>query len=145
MVWHNCKWSQEINMLAVPVNSHMIPIFFKAYFLCRSFFLVLIEFVTILLMFYVLVFWSQDVCDLSYRTRSWTYLSLEEGQPAMEDEILTTGSPGSPSHMIMTHFPSLALRFLIDEMRDVPYPTLANSWHNAAIIPTPLAHTDITD
>ena len=46
--------------------------------------------------------------------------------------------------MIINHFPSLVLRFLIDEMRDVPYLTLANSWHSPAIS-TPLAHTDITN
>ena len=72
-----------------------------------------------------------------------TQSGTEPALPVLEDEILTTGSPGSPSYMIINHFPSLVLRFLIDEMRDGPYPTLANSWHSPAIS-TPLAHTNIT-
>jgi len=73
-----------------------------------------------------------------------TQSGTEPELPVLEDEILTTGSPGSPSHIIINHFPSLVLRLLIDEMRDVPYPTSANSWHSLAIS-TPLAHTDITN
>ena len=72
-----------------------------------------------------------------------TQSGTEPALPVLEDEILTTGSPGSPSYMIINHFPSLVLRFLIDEMRDGPYPTLANSWHSPTIS-TPLAHTNIT-
>ena len=35
-------------------------------------FKVFIEFVTILLLFYVLVFWLQGMCDLNSLTRDWT-------------------------------------------------------------------------
>ena len=63
-----------------------------------------------------------------------TQSGIEPALPVLEDEILTTGSPGSPSYMIINHFRSLVLRFLIDEMRDGPYPTLANSWHSPTFL-----------
>lgn len=48
------------------------------------------------------------------------------------------------SHVILNYFPSLALWSLICEMRDGPYPALANAWHSVAH-PTPLPHADITN
>ena len=49
---------------------------------------VFIEFVTILLRYYVLVFWPRGMCDLSPR------LGIEPAPPALEGEVLTTGPPG---------------------------------------------------
>ena len=50
----------------------MINLKFKI-FLMWTVFKVLIEFVTILLLFYVLVFWPQGMQDLSSLTRDGTY------------------------------------------------------------------------
>ena len=64
------------------------------FFLCRPFFKVFIEFVTILLMFFffnVLVFCLQGMCDLSSPTRN------EPTSPSLEDKVLTTGPPGKSS------------------------------------------------
>ena len=52
------------------------------------FFKVFIEFVTILLLFYVLVFWPRGIWDLSSRP------GIEPTPPALEGEVLTTGLPG---------------------------------------------------
>ena len=49
---------------------------------------VFIEFVTILLLFYVLYFWLRGVWDLSSLTRDPTCT------PALEGKVLTTGPPG---------------------------------------------------
>ena len=46
------------------------------------------EFVTILFLFYVLVFWAQGTCDPSSRS------GLEPTLPSLEGEVLTTGLPG---------------------------------------------------
>ena len=55
-----------------------------------SHFKVFIESVTILLLFYVLVFWPQDMWDLGSLTRDQTCT------PALEGEVLTPGPQGSP-------------------------------------------------
>ena len=47
-----------------------------------------IGFVTILLLFYVLVFWPEGIWDLSFLTR------IKPSSPALEGEVLTTGWPG---------------------------------------------------
>ena len=47
--------------------------FLKDYFLTRTIFKIFIEFVTILLLFYVLVFWHWGMCDLSPKTRDQTH------------------------------------------------------------------------
>ena len=52
------------------------------------FFLIFIEFVTILLLFYVLAFWPQGMWGLSSLTRDQTT------PPVLEGEVLTTGLPG---------------------------------------------------
>ena len=49
-----------------------------------------IEFVTVLLLFYVLVFWPQGTWDLS----STTKIIIQSAHPALEGEVLTTGPPG---------------------------------------------------
>ena len=48
----------------------------------------LIDFVTIVLLFYVLIFWLQGIWDLSSPARDQT------PSPALEEEFLTTGPPG---------------------------------------------------
>ena len=58
-------------------------LFFKGFFWCGPFFKVFIEFVIILLLFYVLSFWPWGMWDLSSLTRSKPTL------PALEGEILT--------------------------------------------------------
>ena len=61
------------------------------------FFLVFFEFVTILLLFYVLGgFWPQDMQDLSFLTRDWTTA------PGLVDEVLTTGL--SESSLVLLFF-----------------------------------------
>ena len=65
-------------------------IFFRDFFGVLGFFLMctifkgFIEFVTILLLFYVLVFWPPDMQDLSFPVRN----------SALEGEVLTTEPPG---------------------------------------------------
>ena len=59
------------------------------FFFYGPFFKVSIKFVTILLLFYVLVFWPQGMWNPSSLTRDWT-----PGLPALEGKILTTGPPG---------------------------------------------------
>ena len=59
--------------------------FFLRFFLCVPYFKVFIEFVTILLLFYVLVFWPRGMWD------SWP--GMEPMPPALEGEVLTTGLP----------------------------------------------------
>ena len=51
---------------------------------------VFIEFVTVLLLFYVLVFWLRGMWDLSSLTRDWAAPSTLEGQ------VLAPGPPGKP-------------------------------------------------
>ena len=55
------------------VRLYLFYFIFLRFFWCWPFFLkVFIEFVTILLMFYVLVFWPWGKWDLSSPTRDWT-------------------------------------------------------------------------
>ena len=53
----------------------------------QTIFKVFIKFVTILLLFYVLVFWPQGMWNLNSPTRDQTHT------PVLEGEILTTGPP----------------------------------------------------
>ena len=63
------KWLVRIKFMA----------FFKKTFLnVNHFFTVFIEFVTILCLFYVVVFWSQGMWDLSYLTRNQTHIPCTE-------------------------------------------------------------------
>ena len=50
---------------------HFLPFCFLEFFDVDHF-KVLIEFVTILLLFYVSVFWPQSMCEFSSLTRDWT-------------------------------------------------------------------------
>ena len=66
-----------------PFSACMFVIFFM-----WTIFKVFIEFVTILLLSYVLVFWPQFMWDLSFLTRNWTHISC------MKAKVLTTGPQG---------------------------------------------------
>ena len=59
------------------------------YFWCEPFLKSFIEFVTILLLFYVLVFWLRVACGI---LAPWP--GIEPVPPALEGEVLTTGPPG---------------------------------------------------
>ena len=56
-------------------------------FLMQTIFKVFLEFVTILLLFYVLEFWSWGMRDLAPQ------LGIEPTPPALEGEVVTTGLP----------------------------------------------------
>ena len=56
----------------------MLRFFFKIFFLMWTIFKVFIEFVTILLLFYVLVFWQRGMWDLSSPTRDQTSTPLHQ-------------------------------------------------------------------
>ena len=95
--WCNLRWSRFSGYLCHSfdlLNFHLLKImksfghkllllsqislilstckFFKKIFWCRSFFTVFIKSVTILLLFYVLVFWPWGMWDLSSPTKDWT-------------------------------------------------------------------------
>ena len=57
----------------------------------QTIFTIFTEFITILLLLYVLAFCPRGMWDLSSPTRDWT-----RAPPALEGEVLTTGPPGSP-------------------------------------------------
>ena len=58
------------------------------FFFLWTIFKVFIEFVKLLFLFYVLVFWPQGMWDLSSPTRGQTCT------PALDDEVWTTGPSG---------------------------------------------------
>ena len=59
-----------------------------------GYFKTLCEFVTILLLFYVLVFWPQGMWDLCSR------LAVKLAPPALEGEVLTTGPPEESPNLL---------------------------------------------
>ena len=61
--------------------------FFKSFFLMRIIFKVFIEFVTIMLLLYVLGFWPWSMWDLSSQP------GIEHAPLALEGKVLTTGLP----------------------------------------------------
>ena len=65
--------------------------FFLKIFLCGPFFKVFIEFVTILLLFFVFRFWAMGHETLAPSPR------IEPTPPALEGEVLTTGQLRNPS------------------------------------------------
>ena len=65
---------------------------FKDFFFIWTIFKVFTEFVTILLPFYVLVFWPQGMWDLSSPTRDQSHNPCTT--PALEGDVLTTVSSG---------------------------------------------------
>ena len=64
-----------------------ILFFIFCFILMWTIFKVFIEFVTVLLLFYVLVFWPQGMWLLGPRP------GIEPAPPALEGEVLTTGPP----------------------------------------------------
>ena len=64
-----CLWSFPVQCIKC---SQIYQSCFLRFFLRWTNFKVFIEFVTILLLFYVLVFWPQAMWDLSSLTRDWT-------------------------------------------------------------------------
>ena len=85
----NIDWSvtkkRRQNSKTIVLASPFLKTFF--FLMWTIFWKVCIEFVTILLLFYVLVYWPQGMWDLSSSTRDRTL-------PALEGEVLTTGPPG---------------------------------------------------
>ena len=55
-------------------------------FLGVDHFKVIFEFITVLLLFYVLVFWPRSICDVNLPTRNQTCTS-----PPLEGKLLTSG------------------------------------------------------
>ena len=84
--WPPCKLEISLPQILLFRDS-----FIYLFFWCGPFLKVFIEFVTVLLVL-CLVFWSQDMWDLSYLTRNRTCT------PALEGGVLTTGPPGK-SHI----------------------------------------------
>jgi len=56
-------------------------------------FKVFVEFVTMLLLFYIFIFWLRVMWDLSFPSGDQTYIILPPN-PALEGKVLTTGHPG---------------------------------------------------
>ena len=54
------------------------------------------EFVTILLLFYVLVSWPRGVWNLSFLTNLSIPISMEPVPPALEGEVIKSGPLGGP-------------------------------------------------
>ena len=69
-IWHGVK-SVDSGFRLPSCESFIF--FFKGFFGCRLFFKVFIEFVMMLLPFYVLVFWPQGMWDLRSPTRDQMY------------------------------------------------------------------------
>ena len=64
-------------------------------------FKVCVQFVTMLLLLYILVFWLQGMCETLV---SWS--GSEPATSALEDKVLTTGPPeNSPSESLREHLP----------------------------------------
>ena len=89
-----CSWPATRSRIQ-PNHSPYIPsmrnnfFFLGFFFWCGPVFKVFIEFVTILLLFYVLEFWPRGMWDLNYLTSDQTCTPS-----ALEGEVLTTGPPG---------------------------------------------------
>ena len=64
----NFTWEKSSFHVHISLDS-MVLIFLKNFLMC-TIFKVFIEFVTILLLSYVSVFWPQGTCDLSFLTRN---------------------------------------------------------------------------
>ena len=83
--------------MLVQVSIHaLVPVFF----------LIFIEFVVILLLFYILVFWSQGKWDLGSLTRDQTLTPF----PALEGKGLTAGLPGKSHSTLNSEYHLLCAR-----------------------------------
>ena len=65
------QWLWDVHFWSGPIFSHFL-VFFFFFFLMQTILKVFIEFVTTLLLCYVLVFWPQVMWDLSSPNRDWT-------------------------------------------------------------------------
>ena len=117
-----CMYDTQILLFSCPFhfNAHITPpgltldtctkiVFFsclKFFFLMWTTLKISIEFVTILLLFLVLVFWPQGTCELSFLTRDWTI------PPPLEGKVLTTGPPGSPQKLSWKRYIKPSNKFL---------------------------------
>ena len=77
------------------LHSSLWSLFFFKSFGCRLVFKVFIEFVTILLLFYVLVLWPGACGILAPRP------GIKPAPPTLEGEVFTTGPPGKS---LLGHF-----------------------------------------
>ena len=82
----------------------LLPPFFKNNILMWTTFKVFIEFITMLLLFYILAFWPQGTCDPSSLTRELIELEF----PTVEGKVPITGPPGK------------FLLFLLTQSRNCP-------------------------
>ena len=83
----NTEFQEAIWWFVSNLTAEKVVIFLKVF----------IEFVTILLLFYILVFWPQGMCDLSTNQES------ELETPDLEGKDLTTGSPGKSQDFVLIH------------------------------------------
>ena len=99
------------------------------------FFEIFIEFITILLLFYVLVFWLQGLWDLNFPTRD------RSCTPALEGDVLTTG-PAPPGEV--PNFISLLGKYIYRErnsqMISVQLNEFSHSWNQAPDQEKTLSH-----
>ena len=85
------------------MNPHLLFIRLQIFEVRNCIFLkkVSIEFVTVLFLFYVLIFWPQGMCN-------FISPGTEPTPPALEGEVLTNGLPGkSPGIVFYSQFLSL--------------------------------------
>ena len=80
-------------LMFFPDSLEILYFSLKIFFIC-TIIKVFIEFVTILLLIYILVFWPRAMWDLSYPIRDWSCT------PASGGDVLTTEPPGK-SHFNM--------------------------------------------
>ena len=100
------NWTELNTLIYVPKTCWACFIVFKIFFLYRPFFKVFMEFVTILLLFYVS--WGHQACRI---LAPW--LGIEPTPPALEGKVLTTGPPGKSGpctnfklmNIVLTHSP----------------------------------------
>jgi len=80
----------KTNLIQRITQSNIVPLsaFFEKIFLCGPFFKVVIESVTILLLFHILLFWPPGKWDLGSQQ------GTEPAPPALDGEVLTPGPPG---------------------------------------------------
>ena len=92
-------WESKINTNPKsygPASHVFLNCFFKIFFfLMWTIFKVFVEFITILLLFHVLVLWLWGMWDLSSSAREGTHT------PCTENEGLTTGALGSPKSCLL--------------------------------------------
>ena len=102
-------WATELNWthwFMYLKHAELVLLFLRFFFLYRPFFKVFMEFVTILLLFYVS--WGHQACRI---LAPW--LGIEPTPPALEGKVLTTGPPGKsgpctnfkPMNIVLTHSP----------------------------------------